>query len=153
MLHVFFSLYTTMSFNAIINWNNTLCSLLLPSLLWSFCNLQNLQKWNKFARNVYYFAMFAVHVFMHAVVIMQILNLTNQCLLFMTVSKFDQSVFAIHDAIFWDQWGWHPWKVNHSHAPAIIDEARNGAVGLRDNEMRLLSLSKYLHIVSQRQRT
>jgi hypothetical protein len=47
----------------------------------------------------------------------------------------------------------NPWKVNHSHAPAIIDEARNGAVGLRDNEMRLLSLSKYLHIVSQRQRT
>jgi hypothetical protein len=46
--------------------------------------------------------------FHHAVVIMQTLNWTNQCPLFMTVRH-----------IFWDQWGWPPTEpltVTHARA-------------------------------------
>jgi hypothetical protein len=41
----------------------------------------------------------------------QILNLTNQCSLFITVHY-----------VFWDQWGWPPTQHRWSPTPAIIDE-------------------------------
>ena len=50
----------------------------------------------------------------HAVVIMQILNLTNQYSLFMIVHH----IFEISEVTNDD----HPRTVNHSHVPTIIDE-------------------------------